>query len=116
MGLGARSDLFSDEKILFGELFLVSVDELSGKDVIAAGGSKLGEVKGAEVNTTTWQITHLQIKLSSAASDTLGFKKRFRSSSVCMPTSLVSAVGDVVTIGSDLNQLSQNPQITECPE
>ena len=37
----------------------------------------------------------------------LGFKKRFRSSSVCMPVSLVSAVGDVVTIGSDLKELSQ---------
>jgi sporulation protein YlmC with PRC-barrel domain len=97
-------------------LFLVSVDQLSGKDVIGAGGSKLGEVKGLEVNTTTWEIMHLQVKLSSAASNTLGFKKRFRNSSVCMPVSLVSAVGDVVTIGSNLDQLSQNPQITECPE
>ncbi len=95
---------------------MVNVDELSGKNVIGAGGSKIGEVKGAKVDTKTWQITHLEIKLSSTASDTLGFKKRFRSSSVCMPVSLVSAVGDVVTVGSDLAQLSQNPQITECPE
>ncbi len=95
---------------------MVSVDELSGKKVIGTSGTDIGEIKGAEVNTSTWQITHLQVKLSNTASDTLGFKKRFRSANVCMPTSLVSAIGDVVTIGSDLTELSQNPLITECPE
>ncbi|MCL5876608.1 MAG: PRC-barrel domain-containing protein [Candidatus Bathyarchaeota archaeon] len=95
---------------------MVSVDSLSGKSVIGASGTILGEVKGTEVNTNTWQITHLHVKLSSIASETLGFKKRFRSSTVCMPVSLVSAVGDVITIGSNINELSQNPQISECPE
>ncbi len=96
--------------------FLVSVDSLSGKSVIGAGGTILGEVNGSEVNINTWQITHLHVKLSSTASETLGFKKRFRSSTVCMPVSLISAVGEVITIGSDLNELSMNPQISECPE
>jgi sporulation protein YlmC with PRC-barrel domain len=96
--------------------FLVSVDSLSGKNVIGTGGTVIGEVKGAEVDTSTWQVTHLQVKLSSAASDTLGFKKRFGSSSVCLPIGLVSAVGDVVTIGSDLNELSQNALIKGCPD
>ena len=95
---------------------MVSIDKLSGKNVIGAGGSILGEVKGAEVNTSTWQVTHLQVKLSDQASEDLGFKKRFRSSIVCMPVSLVSAVGDVVTVGKSLNELSQNPEISECIE
>lgn len=95
---------------------MVSVDSLSGKNVIGTGGTVIGEVKGAEVNTATWQVTHLQVKLSSAASDTLGFKKRFGSSSVCLPISLVSAVGDVVTIASDVNELSRNALITGCPD
>ncbi len=94
--------------------FLVNVSELSGKNVIEAGGKIIGEVVGAEVNTASWQITKLQIKLSSAVSETLGFKKRFRSSTVCMPVTLVSAVGDVITINTDLNTLSQDSQITEC--
>ncbi len=115
MSLHAKTNLFLPNNFLL-VTFLVSVDSLSGKNVIGTGGTVLGEVKGAEVNTATWQVTHLQVKLSSTASDTLGFKKRFRSSSVCMPVSLVSAVGDVVTIGSDLTELSQNPQISECPE
>jgi sporulation protein YlmC with PRC-barrel domain len=97
-------------------MFLVSVDSLSGKNVIGTGGTVIGEVKGAEVNTSTWQVTHLQVKLTSAASDTLGFKKRFGSSSICMPIGLVSAVGDVVTIASDVNELSQNALISGCPD
>lgn len=97
-------------------MFLVSVDSLSGKNVIGKGGTIIGEVKGAEVNTVNWQVTHLRVKLSSSAAETLGFKKRFRSSLVCLPVSVVLAVGDVVTIGGDLNELSQNPQISECPE
>jgi sporulation protein YlmC with PRC-barrel domain len=96
--------------------FLVSVDSLSGKNVIGTGGTVIGEVKGAEVNTSTWAVTHLQVKLTSAASDLLGFKKRFGSSSVCMPVALISAVGDVVTIGTDINELSRNSQITGCPD
>ncbi len=94
--------------------FLVSVNSLSGKNVIGAGGTIIGEVVGAEVSTSTWQISTLQVKLSATASESLGFKKRFRSSTVCMPVSLVSAVGDVITINIDLNTLSQDSQITEC--
>lgn len=76
----------------------------------------MGEVKGTEVNTNTWQLTYLQVKLSSPASEELGFKKRFRSSIVCMPVSLVSAVGDVITIARSLRDLSENPEITECSQ
>jgi sporulation protein YlmC with PRC-barrel domain len=92
---------------------LVSVDKLSGKNVIGASGIIIGEVKGAEVNTTSWQITHLQVKLSDQASEDLGFRKRFRSSIVCMPVSLITAVGDVITIGKTLDELSRNPEISD---
>jgi sporulation protein YlmC with PRC-barrel domain len=95
--------------------FLVSIDTLYGKNVIGSGGTIIGEIKGAEVNTASWSVTHLHVKLSGTASESLGFKKRFRSSTVCMPVSLITAVGDVVTISSNINELSQNPLIQECP-
>jgi sporulation protein YlmC with PRC-barrel domain len=94
----------------------VNVDDLSGKNVIGTGGSIVGEVKGAEVNTNTWQITHLRVKLSGQASDSMGLKKRFGSSTVCMPVSMISAIGDVVTITRSLDELSSNPDVSECPE
>lgn len=95
---------------------LVSVDALVGKNVIGTMGYDLGEVKGVEVNTSTWNVTHLQVKLTSKAADELGFKKRFGSSTVCMPVTLVNAVGDVITVNKSLNELSQNPEISKCPE
>jgi sporulation protein YlmC with PRC-barrel domain len=92
---------------------MVEVSELSGKNVITNGGKNLGEVSGTLVNTRTWQVTHLTVKLSSDASEELGFKKRFRSSTVSMPVTLIGAVGDVVTINRNLKELSENPEITE---
>ena len=92
--------------------FLVSTEKLSGKNVIAAGGNILGEVKGVEINTANWQVTHLQVKLSGQAADHLGFKKRFGTQTVCMPVSLISAVGDVITVAHTLEELSKNPQIS----
>ncbi|MCW4030558.1 MAG: PRC-barrel domain-containing protein [Candidatus Bathyarchaeota archaeon] len=95
---------------------MVDTSKLIGKNIITTGGVILGEVKGTHVNTNTWQLTYLQVKLSAPASEMLGFKKRFRSSIVCMPVSLVSAVGDVITIARTLRDLSENPEIIECPE
>jgi sporulation protein YlmC with PRC-barrel domain len=95
---------------------LISVEKLSGKSVIGASGIIVGEVTGAEVDTSTWQLTHLKVKLSNQASEDLGFKKRFRSSTVCMPVTLITAVGDVINIGKTLDELSRYPELTECRE
>ena len=95
---------------------MVCVDELVGKKVITARAYILGDVQGAEVDVDNWRITHLQVKLSDKASTDLGFKKRFRSSTVCMPVTLIKAVGEVVTIDKSLEELSRTRDIVECRE
>ena len=95
---------------------MVSFDKLSGKYVICAGGFDLGAISGLEMDTNSWQVTHLHVKLSKAASGDLGFKKRFRSSTVCMPIALVASVGDNILLNKSLDELSRHPQITECIE
>jgi sporulation protein YlmC with PRC-barrel domain len=95
---------------------LVGVDKLVGKKVITAKAYILGEVKGAEADVDNWRITHLQVKLTDKAATDLGFKKRFRSSTVCMPVTLISAVGEVVTIDKSLDELSRTFDIVECKE
>jgi len=94
----------------------VNFEKIIGKYVICAGGFDLGEINGGEINTSTWQVTHLQVKLSKAASEDLGFKKRFRSSTVCVPISLVAQVGDNVLLNKSLDELSRHPEISECVE
>ena len=93
---------------------MVSFKELSDKFVICAGGFDLGQINGVELDTKTWQITHLHIKLSKSASEDLGFKKRFGSSTVCLPISLVTSVGDNVLLNKTLDELVRHPEITEC--
>jgi sporulation protein YlmC with PRC-barrel domain len=94
----------------------VNFEKIMGKYVICAGGFDLGEINGGEINTSTWQVTHLHVKLSEAASEDLGFKKRFRSSTVCVPISLVSQVGDNVLLNKSLDELTKHPEISECME
>jgi sporulation protein YlmC with PRC-barrel domain len=94
----------------------VSLEKLSGMFVICAGGFDLGLINGVEMDTRTWQVTHLHVKLSKPASEDLGFKKRFRSSTVCVPTALVATVGDNILLNKSIDELSRHPEISECRE
>jgi sporulation protein YlmC with PRC-barrel domain len=95
---------------------LVDFEKLIGMYVICAGGFDLGNVNGIEINTLNWNVTHLRVKLSKSASEDLGFKKRFRSSTVCLPLSLVAQAGDNILLNKSIDELSRHPEISECRE
>ena len=88
--------------------------KLQGMEVITSKAYTLGEVKGFEVDTENWKVTHLNVRLTDQASTQLGFKKRFRSSTVCMSISLVKAVGEYVAIDKSLTEIENSPDITAC--
>lgn len=92
---------------------MVNLETLLGKKVIGIGGYILGEVKGASIDTKTWQVAQLHVKLTDNAAEELGFKKRFRSSTVNIPVKMVQAVGDVVNVSPSLKELSETNEITE---
>lgn len=79
-----------------------------------SGGIIIGEVKGAGVDTNTWRVPVLHIKLLDTAATELGFKKRFRSATVCIPTTMIKEVGDVVTMAPSISDLGSNIQVVEC--
>ncbi len=93
---------------------MISFDTLIGKKVIGTDGYIIGEVTGAEIDPTIWHVHQLHVKLTDNASEELGFKKRFRSSKISMPTKMVRSVGDVVNIWPKLEALSESKEITEC--
>ena len=95
---------------------MVAVDKLKEMKVIGGKAYALGEVSGVEVDIEEWKVTHLRVKLTDEAATELGFKKRFRSSIVCMPVNLVTAVGDVVTIDKSIQELKSSINIVECKE
>jgi sporulation protein YlmC with PRC-barrel domain len=95
---------------------VISFENLVGLKVLTSEAFSLGILKGALVDTEKWTITYLHVKINDEAATRLGFKKRFRSSTVCIPVTMVRAIGDYVTIGRTLDQLSDSQEITECKE
>lgn len=84
--------------------------------VITSKACTLGEVKGFEVDVDNWTVTHLQVKLTTETSTQLGFKKRLRSSTVCMPIALIKAVGEFVTIDRSVDELRKTLEIAACKQ
>ena len=71
--------------------------------VITDDAFTLGEVDGAQANTVTWQITHLDVALTKEATKELGFKKPMLGSlTICLPVTAIKKVGDVITLNFSL--------------
>ena len=87
-----------------------------GLQVVTSGARIIGEVKGAKFDDTTWTIKFLNVKLTGDAAESLGMKKRFRSSKICLPVSMVQAVAHMVTINRTIEELESSQEISECKE
>jgi sporulation protein YlmC with PRC-barrel domain len=95
---------------------MINFEEIIGLQVVTSGAYILGEVKGAKIDTETWAIKYLNVKLTGEAAESLGMKKRFRSSKICIPVDMVQAVAHVVTISRSMEELENSQEITECKE
>jgi len=94
--------------------YLINFEEIIGLQVVTSEANIIGVVEGAKVDTTTWMIKVLNVKLTGEAADNLGKKKRCRSTKICIPVSMVQAVGNVVTISRSIEELENSQEITEC--
>ena len=95
---------------------MINFEEIIGLQVVTSGAYILGEVKGAKIDTETWAIKYLNVKVTGEAAESLGMKKRFRSSKICIPVDMVQAVAQVVTISRSIEDLESSQEITECKE
>jgi sporulation protein YlmC with PRC-barrel domain len=81
-------------------------DLLNGKTVVGTEGYILGEVDGVDVNLNTWRTDAFFVNLSVEATAELGLKKPFlRKITVSLPTQLIKAVGEVVTLNEPIRNL-----------
>lgn len=79
---------------------------LKGKKVIGTEGYILGEVDGVDIDSNNWQANSFCVSLSDEATAELGFKKPFLSKiTACLPTQLVEAVGEVITLKEPIRNL-----------
>ena len=87
-------------------VFTLNPALLKGKKVVGTEGYILGEVDGIDIDLDTWQANAFYVNLSSEARAELNFEKSFlRKITVCLPTQLISAVGDVITLKEPVSSL-----------
>ena len=79
---------------------------LEGKKVVGTEGYILGEVDGLDIDLNTWQANAFYVSLSDEATAELGLKKQFlRKITVCLPTQIIKAVGDIITLKEPIRSL-----------
>ena len=77
----------------------ISDENLRGRTVVAADGQATGEVAALFIDTSTWTIASLQIKLSKAAAEQLGATRSLlRAATIELPVRMVQSVGDTVLL------------------
>jgi sporulation protein YlmC with PRC-barrel domain len=89
----------------------LSDEHLRGRTVIAADGQAIGEVAALFIDTSTWLIVALQIKLSKAAAEQLGASHSLlRAATFELPVRMVQSVGDTVLLSIPTLELRQIPR------
>lgn len=79
---------------------------LKNKKVVGTEGYILGEINDLHIDFGTWQATSFYVILSDEAAAELNLKKPFlRRVMVVLPTELIKAVGDVVTLKAPIRNL-----------
>ncbi len=88
----------------------MKVNEINGKKVITTDAFNVGKVSGAEMDDQ-WKITHVYIDLTKDVTNELGFKKPVLGHiTICLPVTLVQAIGDVITLSKTREELQGIPE------
>jgi sporulation protein YlmC with PRC-barrel domain len=89
----------------------ISDEQFRGRTVIAADGQAIGEVAALFIDTSTWTIVSLQIKLSKTAAEQLGAARSLlHAATIELPVRLVQSVGDTVLLSVPTLGLRQAPE------
>jgi len=79
---------------------------IRGKKVVGSEGYILGEMNDIHVDYRNWEATAFSVMLSGEATTELNLKKPFlRKVIVYLPTDLIDAVGDVITLNAPLRSI-----------
>jgi len=83
-------------------------EHLRGRTVIAADGQAIGEVAALLIDTSTWNIGALQIKLSNPVAEQIGVSRGLlRAATIELPVRMIQSVGDAVVLSVPTLELRQ---------
>jgi sporulation protein YlmC with PRC-barrel domain len=84
----------------------LGLDQLPGRSVLDNAGHVLGQIEGFVVDTESWAIAALRVRLKKSAAGHLGLGwSPFRPSTLDVPTGLVMAASDAVILRAALDDL-----------
>lgn len=86
----------------------LSDENLRGRTVIGADGRAVGEVTTLFVDSESWNVESLQVKLRKDIADQLGASRTvFHAGSVEIATRLVQSVGDAIVLSVPVDGLRE---------
>jgi sporulation protein YlmC with PRC-barrel domain len=92
----------------------MDIGKLNWKKVVTSDGVTIGEVEGGELDSKSFQVTHVHVGLNDAALKEFGLKKPFLGQVfVCLPVDMVQAVNDAVTLKESIGELKNGPECRE---
>ena len=89
-------------------LYSVFSEAIKDKKVFGAKGILIRQVEGIDFNADdTWKVTHFLVCLQDEVARQLGYKPHLRGKhNILIPVDAIDKIGDVVTIKSGLENLS----------
>jgi sporulation protein YlmC with PRC-barrel domain len=91
-----------------GSAMRLSDENLRGRTVIAADGQAIGEIVALFLDSDSWRVESLQVKLRNEVADQLGATRgMFHAGTLEMPIRTVQSVGDAVILSVAARELRQ---------
>ncbi len=85
--------------------------ELRQRAVVDAAGRVVGDVDEVAIDTSTWRVKTLRVKLRRAAGAAIGAEQSiFRAGHIEVPSDMVQSVGDAVVLRVDARELVPSGQ------
>lgn len=86
----------------------LSDENLRGRPIISADGQVIGEVSALFLDSGSWEVESLQIKLRKEFADRLGADRSlFRAGTFELPTRLIQSVGATVVLSVAVDGLRE---------
>lgn len=97
-----------------GQIYTITIGELSWKKVVTSDGIEIGQLQGGEISQQNWKITHFHIGLNDDTTKKLGLSKPYMGRIlICLPVSYIQSVTDVVTLNKSFEELKTSKECQE---
>lgn len=83
-------------------------ENLRGRTIIGADGQVIGEVAALFLDSETWRVESLQVKLDRVVAERIGASHNiFHAGTLELPVRLVQSVGDTIVLSVVVDELRQ---------